>query len=148
MQDFPHRYQASAISSGDFVRLDSPGLPSLETAAPAAFGGPGDRWSPETILTGAIANCFILTFKAVARASRLDWIHITCEVDAILDRVERVTRFTGATATARLTVDDESKREHAERVLRKSEEGCLVSNSLATEVNLVTEVVVAASAAD
>jgi organic hydroperoxide reductase OsmC/OhrA len=148
MQDFPHRYQASAVASGEFIRLDSPGLPSLETAAPAAFDGPGDRWSPETMFTGAIANCFILTFKSVARASKFDWIDITCDVDAVLHRVDRVTRFTVATLTAKLTIADEGKRDQAERVLRKSEESCLVRNSLKTEVTLLTAIETVAAAAD
>ena len=56
MQDFPHRYAVTTLAhpEGD-VALESEGLPRLATAPPAAFGGPGDRWSPETLLMGALA---------------------------------------------------------------------------------------------
>jgi organic hydroperoxide reductase OsmC/OhrA len=74
MQAFPHRYAVatSAEPAGDVV-LRSDGLEPLPTAAPAEFGGPGNRWSPETMLVGAVANCFVLTFRAIASASKLQW---------------------------------------------------------------------------
>lgn len=140
MMEFPHRYRASAAAHGDVVDVTSPGLSPLVTAGPAEFDGPGDLWSPETLFTAAIANCFILTFKAVARASKFDWVDIQCDVEAVLDRVERVTRFTAATIDAHVTITDASKRDQAERILRKSEENCLITNSLSTRATLVTHI--------
>ena len=51
MHPYPHLYtvQALAARDGD-VTLNSTGLPALATAPPAEFDGPGDRWSPETLL--------------------------------------------------------------------------------------------------
>ena len=81
MQDFPHHYAVSATAEvGANVRLDSPGLEQLESAGPAEFGGPGDLWSPETLLVAAVADCYILSFRAIARASKLDWISLRCDV--------------------------------------------------------------------
>jgi organic hydroperoxide reductase OsmC/OhrA len=58
--------------AGD-VTVCSARLPDLAIAPPAEFEGPGDRWSPETLLCASVANCFILTFRAYARASaRMD----------------------------------------------------------------------------
>lgn len=143
MQPFPHHYQASARSRDIYVYLASPGLPDLETAAPADFDGPGDRWSPETMLVGTIANCFILTFRAVAAASKFDWQDISCEVEAELDRIDRVTRFTRAKLKVTLKISDEAKSEQAERILQKSEENCLITNSMTTEVSMETEITTA-----
>ena len=70
MQPFPHRYSASALANPkDEVMLRSDGLQPLHSAAPAEFDGPGDRWSPETLMVGAIADCYILTFRSLARAT-------------------------------------------------------------------------------
>lgn len=142
MQEFPHRYRASAVLNGDYVNVLADGLNTLETAGPAEFDGPGDRWSPETMLTAAIANCFILTFKAVSRASKFDWIDVSCEVESVLHRVERVNRFTEATVSVTLTISDAAKRDQAERILRKSEENCLITNSLTTRVTMIPQVLV------
>lgn len=144
MQEFPHHYHASAIAEGDVVRVSSPELVNIETAAPVEFGGPGHRWSPETLFTAAIANCFVLTFKAVARASNLNWSAIQCDVETILDRVERRTLFTQAIVKVRLTIDDPDDSERAEKILEKAETNCLVSNSLRTEIRLEPEIAIAA----
>ena len=72
MQDFPHHYSAFARAQeqGE-IELGGDGLAPLQSAPPAEFGGPGDLWSPETLLVAAVADCFALTFRAIARASKL-----------------------------------------------------------------------------
>lgn len=141
MTDFPHRYRARATggASGD-VSLESEKLPALTTAPPAEFGGPGDRWSPETLLVGAVADCFLLTFRAVARASKVDWQELACDVEGVLDRADGRTRFTELHVRARLTVPAEVDPERARRALEKAEKGCLVTNSLLAESHLEAEV--------
>lgn len=141
MLDFPHHYAvaASAGVEGD-VELTSPRLAPLRSASPAEFDGPGDRWSPETLLVGAVADCFILTFRAVARASRLSWTSICCNVTGTLDRVDRTTQFIDMTIHASLTVPSDVDPGAARRVLEKSERSCLVTNSLKATVHLDLEV--------
>ena len=74
MHPYPHLYtvQASANPTGD-VPVTSAGLPALATAPPAEFDGPGDRWSPETLLVAAVADCLLLSFRGVARANKFAW---------------------------------------------------------------------------
>jgi len=141
MQDLPHHYRVSAkaTDTGDVV-LGSAGLDDLVTAPPAEFGGPGNRWSPETLLIGAVADCFVLTFRAVAQASRLEWASLDCDVEGALDRVERSTQFTGLTLKVRLQVPGSVSVEKAERALHKAEANCLITNSLNCEVTLETDV--------
>jgi peroxiredoxin-like protein len=145
VQDFPHHYRvrASAAPEGA-VGVESDRLPRLETAAPAEFGGPGDRWSPETLLVAAVADCFVLSFRAVARASQLAWTRLACEVEGTLDRVERVTQFTAFTVRATLAVPAGTDEARAVRILEKAERGCLISNSLKAPSKLETRVEVEA----
>lgn len=143
MQDLPHHYTVTASAgSGTNVQLDSPGLEQLESAGPAEFGGPGDKWSPETLLVAAVADCFILSFRAIARASKMDWISLRCDVVGDLDRVERVTQFTKFRVRARLEVPPGIREGKAERLLEKAEHSCLVTNSLKAPSVLEAEVVV------
>lgn len=131
MQAFPHHYSVAARSDaqGD-VALDGERLPTIASAPPAEFGGPGDRWSPETLLVAAVADCFILTFRAIASVSKFSWSSLTCDVTGTVDRVERVTQFTEIQLRARLRVPSGGKEEQALRLLTKAEETCLVTNSL------------------
>jgi organic hydroperoxide reductase OsmC/OhrA len=144
MQTFPHRYDvhADAQPSGS-VRVESTGLPPLASAPPAQFGGPGDQWSPETLLVAAVVDCFILTFRAIATASKLDWERLGCDAEGVLDRTDGVLRFTALHLRARLALPAGVDPERARRMLEKAERTCLVSNSLAFRPTLAAEVTVA-----
>ncbi len=143
MQDLPHHYQATALASADsHVALKSGNMPEISTAAPAEFGGPGDLWSPEHLLVGTVANCFILTFRAIARNSRLEWIHLECSPVGVLERIEKITRFTKFTVNAKLTVPAGTDAEKALRLLQKAEAGCLITRSLQADVHLVADIIV------
>jgi len=145
MQDFPHRYHAAALANADGeIRIDSERLPSLVSAPPLEFGGPGDRWSPETLLVAAVADCFILTFRAIARASNLPWISLECEVEGTLDRVENVTRFTEFQVRASLRVPPDTNEERAQRLLARAEQNCLITNSLKADSHLSAAIEAAA----
>jgi peroxiredoxin-like protein len=117
-------------------------LSSFKSGAPAEFGGPGNLWSPETLFAAAVADCFILSFKAIATASKFSYTHLTCHVEAILDRQERVTRFTGLVIKPVLTIDNAEQIEKAEKLLGKAEATCLITNSLTAEVTFLPEVLI------
>jgi organic hydroperoxide reductase OsmC/OhrA len=144
MKEFPHRYVviAHSATTGD-VRLAGERMPDLASASPAEFGGPGDRWSPETLLVAAVGDCFVLTFRAVAAASKLAWTSLSCSVTGTLDRVERVTQFTTFEVRAELEVTPGADAELARRVVDKAERNCLVSNSLKGSVHVVPTITIA-----
>jgi organic hydroperoxide reductase OsmC/OhrA len=141
MDPFPHRYTvvASAKAEGD-VAVEGPRLPRLSSAPPAEFGGPGDRWSPETLLVAAVADCFVLTFRAIASASRLPWVSLTCDGEGTVERPERITQFTGFVLRARLRVPEGVDQEQAHRALERADRTCLVTNSLKAAVRLEAEI--------
>lgn len=131
MQEYPHLYIATASGSEDgVIDTASPGLESIPVMPPAEFDGPGDMWSPETMLVAAVANCFILTFRAVARASHFDWDSLDCKVIGVLNRVERVTRFTEYQIAVTLRLPKGADWHKAHRIAEKSVNVCLVTNSL------------------
>jgi organic hydroperoxide reductase OsmC/OhrA len=144
----PHRYavQAHGTPQGD-VNVSAAGLPALATQAPPEFGGPEGYWSPETLLAAAVGDCFILSFRAVARASGLAWQTLSVRVDAVLDRVEGVTRFTSFTVAPRLHLAAGADEARALAILDKAKRACLVTNSLTATCELRPEVVVEAAAA-
>lgn len=134
MQALPHLYRASAVAEpSGLVTLASPGLSELASAPPTEFDGSGDRWSPETLVVAAVGDCLILTFRAVAKASKLEWTSIRCEVEGTLDRVDGVMRFTRFETKATLVLPTGVEEERARRVLEKSERSCIISASLKAE---------------
>jgi organic hydroperoxide reductase OsmC/OhrA len=141
MHPFPHRYTVAAqcATSGN-VTLRAPGLADLPSAPPAEFDGPGDQWSPETLLCASVADCFNLSFRAVATASKFAWESLECEVTGTLDRVERVSQFTRFDLRATLRVPAGADLARAQQLLEKSKQVCLISNSLKSEFHLETRI--------
>ncbi|WP_036859626.1 OsmC family protein [Porticoccus hydrocarbonoclasticus] len=141
MQPLPHQYQATTYGTarGNFattLRNDC----TLEVAAPLNFDGPGNTWTPEEMLLGAVANCLALTFRSIARAAGLDWLEIQCTSEGVLDKVDKRVLFTRISTLAQLTVAAGEDREKAEKLLRKAEENCFVSNSLSSEKQFTADV--------
>ena len=141
MHPYPHTYQASASADPTgAVAVASPRLETLRTAPPAEFGGPGDRWSPETLLVASVANCFVLTLRALARAADFGWLRVDCRVEGVLERVEGVARFSSFVTHAKLIVPSGADEAAAHKLLERSERGCLIANSLLAERHLEAEV--------
>ncbi len=141
MQGYPHFYVASASAGNEGnVVVSSEGLPDLDTASPPQFDGPLGVWSPETLFSAAIADCFILTFRAIARASKFEWTSLECRAEGVLERPEKTTFFTTFNVHAVLHVPSGAKVEIAQRLLEKAEDLCLITASLKSEVVLTTDI--------
>lgn len=137
MSNFPHSYKATAsVSTTGNVRLDCEGCPGIESAPPTEFGGPGDQWSPEDLLVAAVADCFVLSFRAIAGMSKFEWTSLKCSVDGTLDKVERDIQFTAIQVNAELVIPEGADADRAQRLLEKAEQTCFITNSLKAEPHL------------
>jgi len=143
MADFPHHYHVSAAAAGEGeVTVASPGLPELASTAPPQFGGPPGHWSPETLFVASVADCFVLSFRAIAGASKLDYERVECSAEGLLDRGDGKMRFTELHLRAQLALPAGGDAERGRRLLEKAERSCLVTNSLDLEPTLECEVAV------
>jgi peroxiredoxin-like protein len=146
MHPLPHVYTAVADGArAGSVELTSGRLSALPVEPPPEFGGPGQQWSPEGLLCAAAASCFILSFRAVARAARLEWQKLECKVDGTLQRENGILRFTRLVITATLIVDSEQDIAKHRRALDQAERGCLIANSLSASRELRADVVYSAT---
>jgi peroxiredoxin-like protein len=141
MKPLPHRYSARiAGGATGYATLSSEGVPDLPTAAPLDFDGPGDAWSPEQLLLAAVESCFLLTFRAVVQASRLEFVSLSVEAEGVVDRVNGVTRFTEIVLRPRVVLPAGADGTRVQRALEKAERACLVSASLDTPIRLEPEI--------
>lgn len=140
MKPLPHRYSARIAGGPDgYATLSSGGVPDLRTAPPLDFDGPGDAWSPEQLLLAAVEACFLLTFRSVAQASRLEFVSLSVEAEGVVDRVNGVTRFTEIVLRPRVALPAGADRVRVQRALEKAERACLVSSSIDTPIRLEPE---------
>lgn len=141
MKPLPHHYEVHLTGGpSGYALLSSPGIPDLSAAAPADYDGPGDAWSPEHLLLGAVQACFLLTLRAIARASNVNFLSLELDATGTVDRENGITRFTEIVLRPRLKVPAGADRERALRILEKSEKHCLVSASLSTPIRLELEI--------
>jgi peroxiredoxin-like protein len=117
-------------------------VPELASAPPRDFDGPGDAWSPEHLLLAAVETCFLFTLRAVAQASRLEFLSLELSGEGTVDRREGRMRFTEIILRPRLRLPAGADEDKARRVMEKSEKGCLVTASLAVTVRLEPEIVI------
>lgn len=144
MKPLPHLYEVT-LSGGPtgYAKLLACGVPSLRSAPPKDFDGPGDAWSPEYLLLAAVEACFMFTFRAVAQASRFDFVSLDLSGHGTVDRKDGVTRFTEIVLRPQLTLPKGADTERGRRMLEKGKDACLVTASLSVPVRLETEIVVA-----
>lgn len=137
MKAFPHVYTAR-VTGGTFAygELTSNRVPALRCAPPPQFEGPGDAWSPEQLFLAAVQSCFLFTFRAVARASRFEFVALEVDARGTVDRREGVTRFTDIGLNVALVVPAGTDRGRALAVLLKAKDACLVSASISTPIRV------------
>lgn len=137
MHPFPHRYTVRASGPPEgLVTVKGDGLAAIETSAPPEFGGPEGNWSPESLLVAAVADCFVLSFRAVARASALSWRHLEVAVEGLLDKADGGAQFTLFTLDVRLVLNPDAAETLAHAAVAKAKRACLVTNSLKAQCEL------------
>jgi len=141
MKPLPHRYAVLLAGGAEgYAALTAPGLANLPSAPPVEFGGPGDAWSPEQLLLAAVGSCFHFSLRAIAQASRLDFISLELAAEGTVDRRDGELWFTEIVLRPRLLIPAGTDQERARRVLERAEKTCLVSRSLSSPIRLEPEI--------
>lgn len=141
MQPFPHHYSVNVLAGATgVVTVRGEELEDIQSSAPPQFGGPPGNWSPETLFLASIADCFVLSFRAVAAASKLEWLDIDCACEGTLEKTREGLSFTRVDLQVQLRIPAAADSERAQRLLEKAEHNCLVSNSIKAQVQLSAQV--------
>lgn len=126
-----------ALSSPELVGGSSATDNSIEVATPPEFPkGMPNIWSPEHLYTASVSSCLMTTFLAIAENSKLDFKTFECEAIGIMERVEKRFLMTEIILRSKVVLLDGKDSDRAERVLLKSEEVCLISNSIKTNISM------------
>ena len=100
----------------------------MRSAPPKDFGGPGDAWSPEHLLLASVETCFMFTFRAVAEASKFEFLLLELSGSGTVDRKDGATRFTDIVLRSRLTLPKGADTRSAQNeMLEKGKNACLVT---------------------
>jgi len=125
-----------------FVELEHGAPRIIHFAAPPEFGGEPGAWTPEHFLLASVASCFIATFQAVARASKLEFQGVEVTVEGVIEKEGGGLRFTHITLRPALIILTEEDRKRAMLMLEKAEKVCLVTRSLCSSIHLEPKILV------
>jgi organic hydroperoxide reductase OsmC/OhrA len=137
MKPLPHDYEVNLTGGAQgYATISAVGLPELTAAPPREFDGPGDAWSPEHLLLASVTACFLFTFRAVAQASRAEFVDVDARTGGQVTRAGGVTRFSEIVVRATVTAAPDSNVELLQRAIDRTTAHCLVSSSLVTPVRV------------
>ena len=122
--------------------LSSPTLDSFKVATPPEFPeGVPNIWSPEHLFVASVNTCLMTSFAAVAENSKLEVESYSCEGIGKLEKVEGKFMISEIELKPEIKIKHEKDIERADRIIRKSENLCLISNSVKTKIILNPKII-------
>ena len=136
--DHIHNYTTTVTWENDRIgNLSSPTLPDIKVATPPEFPkGVPNIWSPEHLFVASVNICLMTTFLAIAENSKFEFKSFKSEATGKLEKVDGKFMISQIELKPTITIQDESKKEKAIRLIEKSEAACLISNSTKSKIIL------------
>ncbi|MBZ0199768.1 MAG: OsmC family protein [Ignavibacteriaceae bacterium] len=129
---------------GRLGELSEPTMPPIKVATPPEFPkGVPNTWSPEHLFVASANICLMTTFLAIAENSKLNFVSYTCDGVGKLERVDGKFMISEIELTPQIVVTEEKEIARAERIIEKSENACLISNSIKTKIILKPKITLA-----
>ncbi len=118
----------------------------IHVSAPAAFGGTGKEWSPEHLLLSAVLSCYMSTFLGISKKMNLPVSQFECNAIGQVELVKDKYQFTNINIYPKISITHAEMREKAGKAAEKTQQNCLISNSLQAVIIYHTEILTTAQA--
>ena len=105
-------------------------LPSIISAIPPEFKGPGGGYSPEDLFALSVVNCVIATFKVYAEKKGLEFKEIQGKAKLTVDKSPTDIGFEMTQLNITLDVTGSSDPDRIKTTLEAAIKDCAVSNSI------------------
>jgi organic hydroperoxide reductase OsmC/OhrA len=115
----------------------------IRVATPKAFGGDESQWSPEHLFLGSISSCYMTTYLFFCRKYVCNISGFTCNIIGHVEMIDGKLRFTHIDIYPKVYVVDEPAKVKVRSALEKTQQYCLISNSVKAEITYHTEVLTA-----
>ena len=122
--------------------LASDGKPSLRFSAPPEFKGEPGLWTPEHMFVACVEMCHMSTFIAFAAKRNLPVVSYQSHANGVLEFVDGDYRFTRIVIFPTIVVASSPAEEEVQSILRDAEKHCLVTNSIASIVEVNPTIIV------
>ena len=118
------------------------GKPEIEVACPPEFGGHPNIWSPEDFFLGSVEICTMTTFLWFTNKEQLNLKFYKSKATGTVELVDRVFQFSSIKIKVKVGVFSDEDRIRVEKILKKVERACLITNSIKTKIYIEPEIIV------
>ncbi len=115
----------------------------IEYSSPVELGGMKGPLTPEDAFVGSAGMCFQIVFSRIASDLGVEVRAFSGRSVGRLETVDGVRKFVSITLNLRITLAPGSDVERARKALEATKRKCLVTNSMASEVIVVPDFVIA-----
>jgi organic hydroperoxide reductase OsmC/OhrA len=105
------------------------GRAAIPVSSIPLYGGDAACWNPEDMLAGALSNCHMLTFLALAHKARVEVLAYEGAAEAALETVDRVSRVASITLRPTIRVAPGTDSAKVEELFHKAHKYCIIANS-------------------
>ncbi len=116
------------------------GKNELEVATPPEFGGHPGIWSPEDLFLASIEACTMTTFLFFSKKENLNLLSYNSTAIGQLERNDGFYEFSKATVKINVKIGSEDEKKIVEKIVKKVERACLISNSINTKVKIEADI--------
>ena len=135
-----HNYQTSLRWTDEKKGiLSCDGKPDIDVACPPEFGGHPGIWSPEDIFLASVEICTMTTFLWYVNKENLSIKSYDSEANGTVEMSGGVFQFSSITIKVRIGISSEDDRSRVEKMMKKVERACLITNSIRTDVNIESD---------
>jgi organic hydroperoxide reductase OsmC/OhrA len=124
------------------ARLSADNKPDIQIASPPEFEGHPGYWTPEDMFLASINSCILTTFLYFINKFSASFLSYKSSVTGKVNMQAGGLAFTLVTIKPYVTVNSESQKNKIEKVLKTSKKHCLVSASVATQIEMDSTIVV------
>ena len=119
----------------------SEGKPAVEVATPPEFGGPEGIWTPEDLLTSAVATCVMTSALYFFDRSKIALRSYKSEAAAVMEKTPSGLAITGIRIEITVGIEDPAQEEAARKAVEQAEKTCPLSNSMTCPVTVEIRIV-------
>lgn len=116
--------------------LESNGKPSFRVSSPPEFKGEAGVWTPEDLFVASVEACHMATFMAFATRKSVTIKSYQSHSNGVLEFVDGDFRFTRIVIFPTIVVDSSESEKVVHAILQETQKHCLVTNSIASIVEV------------
>ena len=125
---------------GEKATLGSKNNDEIKVSMPPEFKGPEGYWSPEELFLASINSCILTTFLYFAKKLSVSFLTYESSIEGTVDLKGGKLLFTTITVRPIIRVSDKTQEQKIAEVMEKSKKYCLISSSVATEIQVIPEI--------